>query len=170
MNKILALVALLATASLSLKAQDADAEYARDMFKAGERLPSVAIPDLAGGNRSLAEFRGKYVVLDFWATWCPDCREEMPAMKELYGKYASDRIVFVGVSFDTDRRKLEAYLVQNEIKWLQLSDFQHKRDSALAEKYKIRWIPAIYLVDPEGRVVLSTVMTDKLAKALENLQ
>ena len=170
MKKILSLVALLAACTFSLKAQDADDEYAREMFKAGETLPLVEVPDLASNVHSLKEFRGKYVVLDFWATWCPDCRAETPAMLALYDKYASDKVVFVGISFDTNREKLEYYLLENQIKWLQLCDFRPKKESPVAEKYKIRWIPSLYLVDPEGRVVLSTVMTEKLAKALENLQ
>ena len=170
MKRILSLAVLLAAFSLSLKAQDADDEYARDMFKAGDTLPLVEVPDLSGNVRSLKEFRGKYVVLDFWATWCPDCRAEMPAMKELYGKHASDDVVFIGISFDTDRDRLSYYLLENQVKWLQLCDFQPKKDSPVAERYKIRWIPSLYLVDPEGRVLLSTVMTEKLAKALENLK
>ena len=169
MKKTLALVALFATFCLSLKAQDEDAEYARDMFKAGDRLPSLSVPDLAGNPHSIGEFRGKYVVLDFWATWCPDCRKEIPVMKQLYEKYASDQVVFVGISFDTDRKKLESYLVENEIKWMQLSDFRSKKESSVATGFKIRWIPALYLVDPEGRVALSTVMTEKLAAELSRI-
>ena len=168
MKKMLSLL-FLAACCLMAKAQDPDAEYAREMFQIGDRLPRVEVPDLKGNVHSLKEFRGKYVVLDFWATWCPDCRQDVPAMVALHEKYASDKVVFVGISFDTKREQLEGYLAENGMNWLQLCDFRTKKESPVAEKYRIRWIPAIYLVDPKGKVVLSTVVVDKLAAELERV-
>ncbi len=168
MKRILAFFFFLAV-GLGANAQDPDLEYARDMFRKGQRLPVVELPDLQGNIHSLKEFRGKYVVLDFWATWCPDCRADVPAMVALHEKYASDRVVFVGISFDTKREQLEEYLAANGMNWLQLSDFRSKKESPVAERYKVRWIPALYLVDPKGKVVLSTVVIGKLETALAQL-
>jgi thiol-disulfide isomerase/thioredoxin len=111
---------------------------------------------------------GEYLVLDFWATWCPDCRADVPAVKELYEKY-SDKVRFVGISFDTDKEALDKYLAENEITWLQLSDFAGKKESSIGENFHVKWIPSMYLIDPEGKVVLGTVMVEKLAAALEKL-
>jgi len=168
MKKILLLVAALAAVLACKGPKDADSEYAVDMNKKGEALPAFSLKDRADVLHTQAEFAGKYLVLDFWATWCPDCRADVPAMKELYAQYG-DKAAFVGISFDTDPEKLDAYVAENEIGWLQLSDFVSKKESTLAETFRVKWIPAIYLVGPDGKVILGTVMVSKLALALEAL-
>ena len=147
---------------------DLDAEYAVDMLKAGEVLPAFSLEDRAGVVHSQDEFAGKYVVLDFWATWCPDCRADVPAMKDLYARFG-DKVEFVGVSFDTEPEKLDAFVAENGIGWTQLSDFVTKKESAVAENFRVKWIPSMYLVGPDGKVLLGTVMVDKLTAALEAL-
>ena len=147
---------------------DADSEYAVDMIKKGEVLPAFSLEDRSGVVRTQEDYAGKYVVYDFWATWCPDCRADVPAMKELYAKYG-DKVTFVGISFDTDPEKLDAYVAENDIKWLQLSDFVAKKESKVGEDFRVKWIPSMYLVGPDGKVLLGTVMVDKLALALEAL-
>jgi thiol-disulfide isomerase/thioredoxin len=168
MKKILLLVAAFAALLACKGPKDADSEYAVDMIKSGETLPAFSLKDRSGVLHTQAEFAGKYLVLDFWATWCPDCRADVPAMKELYAKYG-DKAAFVGISFDTDPEKLDAYVAENEIGWLQLSDFVSKKESTLAETFRVKWIPAIYLVGPDGKVILGTVMVSKLALQLEAL-
>ena len=168
MKKILLLVAAFVAVLACKGPKDADSEYAVDMNKKGEALPAFSLKDRADVLHTQAEFAGKYLVLDFWATWCPDCRADVPAMKELYAQYG-DKAAFVGISFDTDPEKLDAYVAENEIGWLQLSDFVSKKESTLAETFRVKWIPAIYLVGPDGKVILGTVMVSKLALALEAL-
>ena len=169
MKKILLVLAALATlVSCKNAVKDADSEYAVDMIKKGEAIPAFALKDRADVLHSPEEFAGKYVVYDFWATWCPDCRADVPAMKELYAKYG-DKVTFVGISFDTDSEKLDAYVAENGISWLQLSDFVAKKESKVGEDFRVKWIPSMYLVGPDGKVLLGTVMVDKLRLALEAL-
>ena len=169
MKKILLVIAALAAlVSCRNAVKDADSEYAVDMFKQGEVLPAFSLEDRSGVLRTQADFAGKYVVYDFWATWCPDCREDVPAMKELYAKYG-DKVTFVGISFDTDPEKLDAFVAENGIGWMQLSDFVTKKESKVADDFRVKWIPSMYLVDPDGKVVLGTVMVSKLVLALEAL-
>ena len=166
MKKILlVLAALAALVSCRNAVKDADSEYAVDMFKKGEVLPAFSLEDRTGVVRTQADFAGKYVVYDFWATWCPDCREDVPAMKDLYAKYG-DKVTFVGISFDTDPEKLDAFVAENGIGWMQLSDFVTKKESKVADDFRVKWIPSMYLVDPDGKVVLGTVMVSKLVLAL----
>jgi thiol-disulfide isomerase/thioredoxin len=165
---LLVLAAFAALVSCKNAVKDADSEYAVDMIKKGEVLPAFSLKDRADVLHSPDEFAGKYVVYDFWATWCPDCRADVPAMKELYAKYG-DKVAFVGVSFDTDPEKLDAYVAENGIEWLQLSDFVAKKESKVADAFHVKWIPSMYLVGPDGKVLLGTVMVDKLAAALEAL-
>ena len=165
---LLVFAAFAALVSCKNAVKDADSEYAVDMFKKGEVLPAFSLEDRSGTVRTQADFAGKYVVYDFWATWCPDCREDVPAMKDLYAKYG-DKVTFVGISFDTDPEKLDAFVAENGIGWTQLSDFVTKKESKVAEDFRVKWIPSMYLVAPDGKVLLGTVMASKLALALEAL-
>ena len=88
MKKILlVLAAVAALVSCKNAVKDADSEYAVDMIKKGESIPAFSLPDRSGVVRTQADFAGKYVVYDFWATWCPDCRADVPRMKELYAQF-----------------------------------------------------------------------------------
>ncbi len=169
MKKILLVFAAVAALfSCKNAVKDADSEYAVDMLKKGDAIPAFSLSDRSGTVRTEADFAGKYVVYDFWATWCPDCRADIPRMKELQEKYG-DKATFVGISFDTEPEKLDAYVAENGINWLQLSDFVAKKESKVGTDFHVRWIPSMYLVGPDGKVVLGTVMVEKLALALEAL-
>ena len=165
----LSLAAALLLGAVSLRAQEAkdlDPQYAKDLIKSGQ-APDFTLPGTDGKTYSLKDFRGKTLIIDFWATWCPDCREEMPQLLALQKKLNGRKdIVMVGVSFDTDPAKLEAYVKEQGIGWLQLSDFKSKKESAISEAYHIQWIPTKYVIGPDGRILLATVMQDKVEALL----
>ena len=168
----LSLAAALLLGAVSLRAQEAkdlDPQYAKDLIKSGQ-APDFTLPGTDGKTYSLKDFRGKTLILDFWATWCPDCREEMPQLLDLQKKLNGRKdIVMVGVSFDTDPAKLEAYVKEQGIGWLQLSDFKSKKESAISEAYHIQWIPTKYVIGPDGKVLLATVMQDKVDALVQKL-
>lgn len=168
----LSLAAALLLGAVSLRAQEAkdlDPQYAKDLIKSGQ-APDFTLPGTDGKTYSLKDFRGKTLILDFWATWCPDCREEMPQLLALQKKLKGRKdIVMVGVSFDTDPAKLEAYVKEQGIGWLQLSDFKSKKESAVSEAYRIQWIPTKYVIGPDGKVLLATVMQDKVDALVQKL-
>ena len=168
----LSLAAALLLGAVSLRAQEAkdlDPQYAKDLIKSGQ-APDFTLPGTDGKTYSLKDFRGKTLILDFWATWCPDCREEMPQLLDLQKKLRGRKdIVMVGVSFDTDPAKLEAYVKEQGIGWLQLSDFKSKKESAISEAYHIQWIPTKYVIGPDGKVLLATVMQDKVDALVQKL-
>lgn len=168
----LSLAAALLLGAVSLRAQEAkdlDPQYAKDLIKSGQ-APDFTLPGTDGKTYSLKDFRGKTLIIDFWATWCPDCREEMPQLLDLQKKIKDRKdIVMVGVSFDTDPAKLEAYVKEQGIGWLQLSDFKSKKESAISEAYHIQWIPTKYVIGPDGKVLLATVMQDKVDALVQKL-
>ena len=168
MKRILFLCLALAVFTACKNTKDADSEYAVDMIKKGESIPAFSLKDRSDVLHSPDEFAGKDVVYDFWATWCPDCRADVPAMKDLWERFG-DKVEFVGISFDTDPEKLDSYVAENGIGWLQLSDFVTKKESTVADSFRVKWIPSMYLVGPDGKVLLGTVMVTKLAAALEAL-
>ena len=149
--------------------EDLDAKYATNLLKPGTDAPDINLQTIGGKQFSLKSLRGKYVVLDFWASWCPDCRKDSPYIMSLYEKFAPKGVEFVGVSFDTKAEAWKNGVEKLGIKYTQVSDMKHMRESAVAQTYCVKWIPTIYVVDPEGKVVLGTVMSDKVGAYLTSV-
>jgi thiol-disulfide isomerase/thioredoxin len=126
--------------------------------------------DSEGKVVSLEEYKGRCVVLDFWATWCPDCRKDIPEMKKLYSQYDSQGVEFIGVSFDTDKEVLNNYLKKESIHWRQVSELKKWKETTTSKTYHINWIPTLYLLDTDGKVILATVEIEKLKSKLEELK
>jgi thiol-disulfide isomerase/thioredoxin len=164
MRKILLALLFVLGSCVTMVAQDLDSLYARDLLTVGTVAPDLT--DVEGQTVSLEKYRGQYVVLDFWASWCPDCRKDMPQMKELYTQYSGNRVLFLGISFDTTREALDNYLEKEAIAWPQVTELKKMKESKMAQVYHIKWIPSIYLLDPNGKVLLATVEIEKLKHLL----
>jgi thiol-disulfide isomerase/thioredoxin len=165
-RKLLAVVLMVAMAA-TMNAQGGDSLYARYLLKTGTKAPDLT--DKGGQTVSLEKYKGRCVVLDFWASWCPDCRKDMPAMKELHNMYDMQGVEFVGVSFDNSQEALDNYLEKESIKWPQVSELKKWKETKMSKDYNISWIPTMYLLDTEGKVMLATVEIDKLKAKLEQL-
>jgi thiol-disulfide isomerase/thioredoxin len=101
---------------------------------------------------NLASLRGKVVLLDFWATWCPPCREEVPNVVAAYNKYHAQGFEVVGISLDEDKNSLTEFTADNGMPWPQFFDGQGW-SNALAERFGIRSIPQMWLLDRQGRII-----------------
>ena len=167
---LLAALFFVAGAALSAQApqpaEDLDATYATDLLKKGRKAPDFKLRDVDGKTYTLKDFRGKTLVIDFWATWCPDCRAETEALVAL--KKAHPDVVFLGISFDTEKEKLAAYTREHGMDWLQLSEFKKWKETDVSAAYHVKWIPTQYVIDPKGRVVFGTVMLEKVEAWLQN--
>ena len=172
MKKLNILMALLMCLFVSaVSAQDLDDKYATELLKPGAVAPDFTVIDAETmDDLPISTYRGKYVVLDFWATWCPDCRKDVPKMKELYGKFASDNIIFIGVSFDKNDEVWMKYIRENGMEWLQHREQKPKNESQVSKDYHVKWIPSIYVIGPDGKIMLGTVMIEKLEKLLETIK
>lgn len=111
--------------------------------------PLFTLPDLAGKSVSLSSFKGRVVLVDFWATWCPPCRESIPAIKKLHTEYAPKGLEVLGISVDENPAAVGPFVKKNEIPYTILLG----GESDVSERYSVRGIPAIYLVDQSGNVV-----------------
>ncbi|MCI6161810.1 MAG: TlpA disulfide reductase family protein [Prevotellaceae bacterium] len=157
-------------ASAQVEEQDADAKYATELLKKGMLAPDFNLRNPDGkmlNFRELAE--GKYVVLDFWASWCPDCRRDIPHLQKMYQKFGGKGVEFIGVSFDTDKKIWKNAIRQYEIVYPQVSELKKLRETGIAKAYGIQWIPSMYLIGKDGKVLLATVLSEKLEKALTEL-
>ena len=174
MKKIVAIIASLLALFFTAKAQsavsdDPDDTYAKELLKPGASAPDFTIGAPDGKSVRLSDFKGKYVVLDFWATWCPDCRADVPRLKEIHKAYASDSVAFLSVSFDTDKDKWTSYIRDNGMDWAHGSELKKWKETTVSSLYYVKWIPSIYLIGPDGKVILGTVVLDKIEAALKGL-
>ena len=149
-------------------AQGLDEKYAADLLPVGTKAPDLVDP--THKVHPIDDFHGRCVVLDFFASWCGDCRKDMPEMKRLYAQYDIQGVDFIGISFDTDADKLQEYMDKEQMPWRVLSELEKMKDSKMAKDYHIQWIPTMYLLDTEGHVVLATVEIEKLKAKLEELK
>jgi len=118
----------------------------------GKIVPDFSATDLDGKPISLQQYRGKVVLLDFWAVWCPPCIVEMPNVKRVYNSYKDQGFDVIGVSLDTDETRLRNYLKENDISWRQIFSGQ-RWNSSLAEQYHINAIPAPWLIARDGTLI-----------------
>ena len=173
-TKLLA-VCILLGATAQMKAQSApeddfDAKYATELVKPGTPAPDFKMKTPDGKNFQFAKFaKGKTVVLDFWASWCPDCRMDAPEVVRMYEAYKQYGIEFVGVSMDTDVEAWKSAIEKYGITYPQVSELKKFKETDIAQAYGVKWIPSMVVVGPDGQVKLSTVLTYKLDKYLKEL-
>ena len=156
-------------AAAQTAAQDSDAKYATDLLKPGTEAPDFTLPTPDGKTVTLSSLRGRYVVLDFWASWCPDCRKDLPAIAALHKTYGTRGVEFVGVSFDDKKESLDKAIAQYGIDYVQVSELKKWKETKISALYNIKWIPTMYIIGPDGKVALATVMADKLAAKLAEI-
>ena len=139
-----------------------------EKVQVGSVAPDFTLPDVDGNPVSLSSFRGKYVLVDFWAAWCPDCRKENPNIVAAWEKYKDKNFAVLGVSLDRTRDQWLAAIEKDKLAWTQVSDLKYWNSEA-AVLYCIRWIPMSYLIDPEGKIVAIGLEGEELHNKLEEL-
>ena len=144
----------------------ADKKKIRDAL-VGVPFPDFNEKDIQGDELSISKYKGKVVLLDFWATWCPPCVREVPDIQKLYNKYHSQGFEIVGISLDEEKDALENFVKQRKMPWPQI--FAGNRfENKLAIKYGIAFAPSTFLIGRDGKVVKQVMGTEELDKELQS--
>lgn len=133
----------------------------RDALVPGRQFPDFEEKDINGKPLAISNYKGKVVLVDFWATWCMPCVLEMPKIQEAYKKYHDKGFEVVGVSLDQDKEHLEQFLKQKGIPWPQFFDGQGWTNK-LAVKYGVEQTPTGYLLDRTGKIIGKPTPQDDL--------
>lgn len=136
----------------------------------GSPAPAIELPSPEGTVVSLASYKGKYVLVDFWASWCGPCRKENPNVVAAYNKYKNKNFTILGVSLDDEKENWEKAIEKDNLTWTHISDLKGWQ-SVAARDYGIQAIPANYLISPEGVIIARDLRGAALeAKLQEVLQ
>jgi peroxiredoxin len=156
---------------LELAPEGRHAKYARgvlaDPRRARERFaPEFSVRTSAGDTLTLSSLKGKYVVLDFWATWCQPCVFSVGELKALTRKYSGDKLVLVSISADMDEARWHTFVTEKDMDWAQYWDGDHE----LRRKFGVREFPTYILIDPEGIIRERMVGQDPHATVVSRLK
>ena len=138
------------------------------LLAVGNVAPDFTLPTPEGGTISLSSLRGKYVMIDFWASWCGPCRAENPNVVKVYNKYKNDGFEILGVALDKDRERWLGAIEKDGLIWKHGSDLKHWQ-SDVAAQYGITGIPFTLLVDPKGKIVAKNLRGDALEQKMKSI-
>jgi peroxiredoxin len=139
-----------------------------NLLRPGSEAPEIALPNPEGEMIKLSDYRGKYVLIDFWASWCKPCRIENPNVVRMYEKYSDKNFEILGVSLDRQKEKWVQAIAQDKLQWPQVSDLKFWQ-SAAAELYNVKSIPFTVLVDPDGKVIATQLRGRALEQKLDEI-
>ena len=145
----LVLAPMQAEAQVSAEAARALREARISVFEQRTDPSEFTLPFLNGGNAALSAYRGKVVILNFWATWCPPCRTEMPSMEVLYQQFKSQGLEILAVDMEEDVLIVGRFVRSNGYTFPVMLD----RDGRVSGMYGIRAIPTTYILDREGKII-----------------
>jgi len=133
-----------------------------------KQAPELSLPDVNGKTIALSSFKGKFVLVDFWASWCLPCRRENPNVVEAYNKYKDKNFTILGVSLDKEKDDWIGAIRSDKLSWTQVSDLQEWKSAAVST-FNFSGIPFNILVDPEGKIIAQSLRGDSLEKKLDEV-
>lgn len=134
----------------------------------GALAPDISLSDTTGTPVALSSLRGKYVLLDFWASWCGPCRQENPNVVRMYNKFKDKGFAIYSVSLDQAKANWTKAIRNDNLTWTHVSDLKFWQ-SAAAQQYGVQAIPATFLLDKDGKIIAKNLRGDALEQKLEEV-
>lgn len=134
----------------------------------GATAPEIALSDTSGNTVSLSSLKGKYVLIDFWASWCGPCRQENPNVVRMYNKFKDKGFAIYSVSLDKTKENWVRAIRNDNLTWTHVSDLKFWQSEA-AQKYGVQAIPATFLLDKDGKIIAKNLRGDALEQKLEEV-
>ncbi len=129
--------------------------------------PDFSAKDITGRAVKLSDLKGKVVLLDFWATWCPPCRVEVPNMLEIFRKFKDDGFVLISVSLDRDLPAARKFVKDKEMDWVHIIDSEASRE--IANLYQVEYIPSTFVIGRKGKIEARQLRGDELKSKIAAL-
>lgn len=139
-----------------------------DVPEVGEPYADFNLPDVKGTKVKLSDIKGKYIFVDFWASWCSPCRYQNPKLKSLYETYKSNNFEIVGVSIDSEKEPWIKAVEKDKLTWINVLS-EGGRTSEVSQLYGINGLPDNILINPDGIIVKRNIKADELEKVLGEL-
>ncbi len=130
-----------------------------------KQAPEINLPDVNGKPFQLSSLKGKFVLVDFWASWCGPCRRENPNVVAAYNKFKDKNFTILGVSLDENKEKWQKAIADDKLTWTHVSDLKQWQ-SAMVPLYQFDGIPFNVLVDPQGKIIATGLRGEELDKKL----
>lgn len=150
------------------KRAETQKELARERLTEGNEAPEIILPDLNGELIPLSSLRGKVVLIDFWAAWCPPCRKENPHLLKVYNRYKNKGFEIYGVSLDRSREEWLKAIKEDKLPWLHVSDLKFW-NSPVVGLYNVEGIPFTVLLDKQGRIIAKGLRHRELEQKLREI-
>ncbi len=133
----------------------------------GSTPPDFSAQDINGQTVKLSDLKGKVVLLDFWATWCPPCRVEVPNLLDIFRKFKDKKFVLISVSLDRDLPAARKFIADKEMGWVHIVD--REAGNAISEKYQVEYIPSTFIINRQGKVEASQLRGNELKSTIADL-
>ena len=144
-----------------------EVEKEKEFPEVGEIAPDFQAPSQTGELNSLYKTKGKFTVIDFWASWCKPCRDQSPELVELHNNYRSKGLTIMSVSLDRNNERWLQAIKDDNLNWTHVSNLKHWKDPIAAE-YNVRSIPELFLIDEKGAVLARSHDLASIKSILKN--